>query len=74
MTDTIEQRLHRIEARFAIGDLVARYAAGADRRNDPAMMAPLFAPDATWSSEGFATLAGRAAIARGRAALAGDRG
>ncbi|MGV3479353.1 MAG: nuclear transport factor 2 family protein [Sphingobium sp.] len=73
MTHSIEQRLHRIEARHAIGDLVARYAAAADRRNDPAMMAPLFADDATWSSEGFAALQGRDAITRGLAAIAAER-
>ncbi|ABQ67335.1 hypothetical protein HY78_21675 [Rhizorhabdus wittichii DC-6] len=70
---SIEQRLARIEARAEITDLVARYARGADRKNDPAILGPLFAEDALWSAEGFAALTGRAAIATGLAALAADR-
>lgn len=67
---SIEERLFRIEARHAITDLVARYAHGADRRNDPAMMQPLFHEDATWSAEGFATFHGVAAIGEGLARIA----
>lgn len=70
---TIEQRLAALEARAAITDLVARYALGADRRNDPALMGPLFAADARWSSEGFADLEGREAIAAGLAQIAADK-
>ncbi|MCC6829178.1 MAG: nuclear transport factor 2 family protein [Novosphingobium sp.] len=69
----LEARLAAVEARLAIGDLVARYALGADRRNDPAIMGPLFAVDGTWSCEGFAALEGRAAIAEGLAAIAAER-
>lgn len=68
-----EDRLARLEARAEISDLVARYAHGADRKNDPAILGPLFAEDATWSAEGFAALEGRAAIASGLAALAEGR-
>lgn len=70
---SIEQRLWRIEARAAIADMVALYARGADRCNDPAILGPLFAPDATWTAEGFAALEGREAIARGLAELAQSR-
>jgi len=70
---SLERRLAVLEARAAITDLVARYAQGADRRNDPAIMGPLFAADAHWSCEGFAALEGRAAIAAGLAAIAADR-
>lgn len=70
---SLEQRLEALEARAAITDLVARYALGADRRNDPAIMGPLFALDASWSAEGFATLKGRDAIAAGLAGIAQDR-
>ena len=69
----LEQRLAALEARAAITDLVSRYAQGADRRNDPVLMAPLFAADARWSSEGFASLEGREAIAAGLAAIAADK-
>jgi len=70
---SMEDRLTRLEARAEISDLVARYAHGADRKNDPAILGPLFAEDATWSAEGFAALEGRAAIASGLAALAEGR-
>ncbi|GLS99413.1 hypothetical protein GCM10007897_07920 [Sphingobium jiangsuense] len=69
---SLEHRLAVLEARAAITDLVARYALGADRRNDPAIMGPLFAADASWSCDGFATLGGREAIAAGLAAIAAD--
>lgn len=70
---SLEQRLAAVEARADITDLVARYAQGADRLNDPAIMGPLFAADATWSAEGFAALKGRAAIASGLAAIAAEK-
>lgn len=69
---SLADRLAAIEARLAIGDLVSRYALGADRRNDPAILGPLFAPDGSWSSEGFAVLKGREEVARGLAKLAED--
>ena len=68
-----EHRLARLEARAEIGDLVARYALGADRKNDPAILGPLFAADAVWSAEGFSDLVGRDVIAAGLAGLAADR-
>ena len=66
-------RIERIEARAEIDDLVAQYALGADRRNDPAILGPLFSEDATWEAEGFAALDGRPAIAEGLARLAQER-
>lgn len=72
-SSSTEERLARLEARAEISDLVARYAQGADRKNDPAMMGPLFADQATWSAEGFGTLVGRDAIAAGLAAVAAER-
>lgn len=66
----IGRRLQRIEARAEIGDLVSRYALGADRKNDPAIMAGLFARDATWAAEGFPAFEGRDAIAAGLAEIA----
>jgi hypothetical protein len=68
-----EERLARLEARAEISDLVARYAQGADRKNDPAILGPLFADEATWSAEGFGTLVGRDRIAAGLAAVAAQR-
>lgn len=69
----LEQRLWRIEARAAITDMVSQYARGADRRNDPEILGPLFCEDATWAAEGFAALEGRDAIAQGLAELAESR-
>lgn len=70
---TVEERLARLEARADIADLVARYAHGADRKNDPAIMGPLFADDAVWTAEGFGTLRGRETIASSLAAVAAER-
>lgn len=67
---SVEARLRKVEAKLAIQELVARYAHGADRKNDPAILGPLFAENATWSAAGFAALQGRAAIAEGLAGLA----
>lgn len=71
--NSVEERLARLEARADISDLVARYAHGADRKNDPAILGPLFAEDAVWTAEGFGELVGRDAIARGLAAVAAER-
>ncbi len=68
MTDDLIRRLARLESLEAIRDLIAGYARGADRNNDPAIMAPLFAPDATWAAKGFGPFKGRDAIAQGLAA------
>lgn len=70
---SVEERLRRIEARNSITDLVARYAHGADRKNDPAIMGPLFADDGVWLAEGFATFTGRAAIEEGLSSIAASR-
>ncbi len=59
---SIEDRLTRIEAIEAIRTLVARYAIGADRQNDPDLMGELFAEDATWQAKGFGLYEGRTHI------------
>jgi hypothetical protein len=55
----LDERLQRIEARQFIEDMLARYAMGGDRKNDPAIMGPLFAEDAVWTCEGFGRFEGR---------------
>ena len=70
--DALELRLRRLEAAEAIRKLIASYAVGADRKNDPAIMGPLFSADALWELEGVAHLEGRAAIAEGLSQLATD--
>lgn len=67
---SVEERLRRVEAKLAIQELIARYAHGADRKNDPAIMGPLFAENGCWSAVGFAALEGREAVAAGLADLA----
>lgn len=66
----VAQRLDRLESAEAIRTLIARYAQGADRRNDPAVMATLFHEDAVWEAEGFSRYEGRDAIAAGLAEVA----
>lgn len=65
-----EERLDRLELAEAIRTLIARYAQGADRRNDPAVMGPLFHDDAIWEAQGFSRYEGRDAIAAGLAEVA----
>ncbi len=69
----LRARLDRIEAKAAIGDLVARYARGADRRNDRAILGPLYHAHAVWESRGFGRFEGRAAILDAVEAIARER-
>ena len=66
---TSEVRLLRLEACEAIRKLIATYAIGADRKNDPAILGPLFSADAIWEADGISHLVGREAIAEGLAKL-----
>ncbi|WP_416046748.1 nuclear transport factor 2 family protein [Cupriavidus basilensis] len=59
---TLVERVRRLEAIEAIGQVVGQYARGADRRNDPEIMGPLFLDDAVWEAEGFGRCEGRDAI------------
>lgn len=70
MDGGFELRLRRIEACEAIRKLIATYAVGADRRNDPAILGPLFSADAEWELDGVAHLVGRDAIASGLSEIA----
>ena len=68
--DPFELRLRRLEAAEAIRQRIAAYAIGADRKNDPLIMAPLFGKDAVWEADGLVRLEGREAIAAGLSKLA----
>lgn len=70
MDAALELRLRRIEASEAIRKLIATYAVGADRKNDPAILGPLFSEDAEWILDGVAHLVGREAIAEGLSQIA----
>lgn len=61
---SLAAQLRHLQSLEAIRGLIGRYAIGADRKNDPAIMAPLFAPDAVWECEGFGRFEGRDTIAR----------
>jgi hypothetical protein len=76
MAPTIEalaRRTARLEGIEAVKGLVCRYAMGADRRNDPAIMRTLFAADATWEAKGFGRCTGADAIAQHLAAIAAEQ-
>lgn len=65
----LEQRLVRLEAGESIRKLVATYAVGADRKNDPTMLRPLFHPDAVWEADGVGRYEGCDKIAQGLSEL-----
>jgi len=69
-SSSLDLRLRRVEACEAIRKLIAIYAIGADRGNDPAILGPLFSSDAVWEADGVARLTGRLAIAEGLSKLA----
>jgi hypothetical protein len=59
---TLEKRLEVLEAHDALRTLVARYAAAADRRNDPVMMSAIYTDDIIWTADGFGTYEGKEAV------------
>ena len=69
----IEKRLARLEEIEAIKGVIARYTDGADARNDPLIMGPLFHADAVWEAEGFGRHQGSAVIAAALAEIARDQ-
>ncbi|WP_411817210.1 nuclear transport factor 2 family protein [Hyphococcus sp. DH-69] len=68
--DAFDLRLRRVEASEAIRQLIAVYAVGADRKNDPNILGPLFSENAVWEANGIVRLQGRDAIAKGLSKLA----
>lgn len=70
MEASLDLRLRRVEACEAIRKLIAAYAVGADRKNDPAILGPLFSEQAEWQLDGVAHLVGRDAIADGLSQIA----
>lgn len=67
-----ELRLSRMESFEAIRQLIATYAIGADRKNDPKILQPLFSDDAVWEADDIAYLEGNDVIAAGLSALANE--
>jgi uncharacterized protein (TIGR02246 family) len=71
--DDLRRRVAILEDREEIRDLIERYAEAADRANDAALMAELFAVDAIWEAPGFGRFEGSDAITRGLADIAKTR-
>jgi SnoaL-like domain len=69
----LQARLERIEAVEAIGNLVARYARGADAKNDPAVFGRLLHQHAVWEATGFGRFEGRSAIVAALSRVARER-
>lgn len=69
MDRSIAQRLARLEGCEAIRNIIATYAVGADQKNNPDILGPLFHEDAVWEAADVARYEGREAIAEGLAAL-----
>lgn len=57
--NTLEARLQRLEDIEEIKRLIAIYAKGADRQNDPDILRVMYAEDAVWEAEGMMRLEGR---------------
>lgn len=70
--NALDLRLRRMEAFEAIRHLIATYAIGADRKNSPAILGPLFSANAIWEAEGVARFIGRKNITEGLSRLADD--
>jgi hypothetical protein len=70
---SLEKRVRRLEAIESIKEVIARYTEGADKRNDPAIMGPLFAENATWEAAGFGRYEGRETIAKSLADIAREQ-
>lgn len=64
------RRIEQLEDIETIRRLVARYALGADRQNDPEIMGPMFSDDAIWEAAGFGRYVGAQNIASGLADIA----
>jgi len=62
--ESLEQKVQRLLDIEEVKNMIATYARGADRNNDPEIMGPLFSPDAMWECEGFGRHEGRDEIAR----------
>lgn len=68
--DDLKARLELLEAHAAIGQLIARYAVGADQKNNPEILGPLFTPDGSWEAPGMIDrISGRETVAAALAEL-----
>ena len=64
MNDPTARRVAWLVAREEIRDVIARYALGGDRQNDPTIFRDLFSEDAVWEAAGFGRFEGRENILR----------
>ena len=61
--DDVEGKVQRLLDIEEVKNMIATYARGADRNNDPEIMGPLFSDDAVWECEGFGRYEGGETIA-----------
>ncbi|MEQ8166511.1 MAG: nuclear transport factor 2 family protein [Alphaproteobacteria bacterium] len=61
---SLEARIRRLEDVEAIKRLIATYAIGADRQNDPAVLRQIYADDAIWEAEGMMKFEGADVLSR----------
>ncbi|PCI54584.1 MAG: hypothetical protein COB36_09510 [Alphaproteobacteria bacterium] len=73
MALSIEERLDRLDAIEEIRTLIAKYALGGDRNNDPDILGPLFTDNAVWSADGFGRLEGKKDIIEGLSRIADEK-
>lgn len=64
------RRIEQLEDIEAIRRMVARYALGADRKNDPEILGPMFTKNAIWEAAGFGHFVGAENIALGLSDIA----
>ena len=73
LISTLQRDVDRLRAKDDIRDLIVNYARACDRGNDPVLLEPLFAQDATWECPGFGKYRGANTVARALKAIAGKR-
>ncbi len=72
MSRSLEERITRLEDIEEIKGMVVTYARGADRKNDPSILGPLYTEDAVWEAEGFGRHEGIEAISKAMVEVARD--
>lgn len=69
----LRQNVTRLEDLEEIKQMIVTYARGADRGNDPKIIAPLFAEESSWECKGFGKYEGRDRLTAFLKAIAGAR-
>lgn len=67
------QMINKLISAEEIRNMIARYGIGADQKNSPRILKPLFAEDAVWSCEGFGEFTGNDTIASALSKIAKEK-